>query len=166
MNGLESLFGIELPIVQPPMAGVQLAALAVAVSEAGGLGSIPCAMLTPEGMVKELEGYRSRTRRPLNVNFFAHANPAPDATREGGWREALSPYYREYGIDPAAIPAGPGRAPFTQQSLEALEPFKPEVVSFHFGLPDAALVRRIQAWGTKVSRPRPRWRKRCGWKRA
>src|SRR3954462_12954449 len=107
MNGLESLFGIELPIVQAPMAGVQLAALAVAVSEAGGLGSIPCAMLTPEGMVKELEAFRSRTRGPLNVNFFAHANPPADVAREASWREALSPYYREYGIDAAAIPAGP-----------------------------------------------------------
>src|SRR4051812_49874093 len=86
---LRELFGIEVPIVQAPMAGVQLAALAVAVSEAGGLGSIPCALLTAEGMAKELEHFRSRTRGPLNVNFFSHVNPAVDAARDARWREAL-----------------------------------------------------------------------------
>src|SRR5512141_561719 len=83
---LAQLFDLELPIIQAPMAGVQLGALAAAVSGAGGLGSLPCAMLTPEAMAKELELVRSCTDRPFNVNFFCHAPPAPDAAREAAWR--------------------------------------------------------------------------------
>src|SRR4051812_20756125 len=134
MNTLRDFLGTELPIVQAPMAGVQLGALAAAVSSAGGLGSLPCAMLTPESMAKELNFIRSRTDRPLNVNFFCHVNPPADAAREAAWRDALAPYYREFGVDPASIASGPGRAPFSHESADALEPFKPEVVSFHFGL--------------------------------
>src|SRR6185503_12679194 len=144
------MFGTELPIIQAPMAGVQVSALAIAVSNAGGLGSLPCAMLTPEGMKKELEAMRAGTRKPYNVNFFCHAPPAPDAEREAKWRAALGPYFREFGIDPATIAAGPGRAPFTAEAVDALEPFKPAVVSFHFGLPSADLVAKVKKWGAKV----------------
>jgi len=150
MSALARLFGIEVPIVQAPMAGVQLGALAAAVSEAGGLGSLPCAMLTPESMRAELEGIRARTRKPINVNFFCHVPPQPDAAREAAWRKALGPYYREFGIDPATVPTGPGRAPFSDALADALEPFAPAVVSFHFGLPSEALVRRVKGWGSKV----------------
>jgi nitronate monooxygenase len=144
------LFGIEIPIVQAPMAGVQAGALAAAVCEAGALGSLPCALLSTEGMVRELELVRSRTGRPYNVNFFCHAAPAADAAREAQWRSELAPHYRELGIDAASIPAGPGRAPFTSAAADALEPFRPAVVSFHFGLPGPALVTRVKAWGSKV----------------
>ena len=144
------LFDLEIPIIQAPMAGVQLGALAAAVSEAGGLGSLPCALATPEVMAKEIELIRARTGRPYNVNFFCHVPPAPDAAREAKWREALVPYYREHGIDPATIPAGPGRAPFTVESADVLERFKPPIVSFHFGLPEARLLERVKGWGTKV----------------
>src|SRR4051812_11096009 len=147
---LRELFGIEVPIIQAPMAGVQLSALASAVSAAGGLGSIPCALLTAEGMAKEVKAFRAASPRPLNVNFFCHVNPAPDAAREAAWRSALSPYYREYGIDPSSISGGPGRAPFTPESADALEPLKPEVVSFHFGLPAPELLARVKSWGAKV----------------
>jgi nitronate monooxygenase len=150
MDTLREFFGIDLPVIQAPMAGVQLGALAAAVSAAGGLGSLPCAMLTPESMGKELHLIRSRTDRPLNVNFFCHVNPAADAAREARWREALAPYYKEFGIDPASIASGPGRAPFSQESADALEPFKPDVVSFHFGLPERRLLERVKAWGSKV----------------
>jgi len=132
------------------MAGVQLGALAAAVSEAGGLGALPCAMLAPAAMTKELELIRSRTTRPFNVNFFCHAQPAPDAEREAAWRRELEPYYREFGIDPATIAAGPGRAPFSAQAADALEPFRPAVVSFHFGLPPPDLLARVKRWGSKA----------------
>jgi nitronate monooxygenase len=144
------MFGTELPIIQAPMAGVQVSALAIAVSNAGGLGSLPCAMLSPEAMRKELEAIRGATRKPFNVNFFCHAQPAASAEREAKWRAALAPYFREYGIDPATIPAGPGRAPFTAEAADALESFKPAVVSFHFGLPSADLVARVKKWGSKI----------------
>ena len=145
-----AMFGTDLPIIQAPMAGVQVSAMAIAVSNAGGLGSLPCAMLSPEAMQKELEALRAGTRKPFNVNFFCHAPPTPSAARETAWRAAFAPFYKEYGIDPAAIPAGPGRAPFTAEAADVLEPFRPVVVSFHFGLPAADLVARVKKWGAKI----------------
>ena len=147
---LQDLLDIELPIIQAPMAGVQGHALAVAVSNAGGLGSLPCAMLTPEAMRQELTAIKAQTSRPYNVNFFCHTQPSPNEQRELAWREALSPYYREFGIDPAGIAAGPGRLPFSQEAADVLETFRPAVVSFHFGLPSDALLARVRGWGAKV----------------
>jgi nitronate monooxygenase len=147
---LQELFGIELPIIQAPMAGAQGSALAIPVSHAGGLGSLPCAMLTPEAMHAELVTIRAQTNKPFNVNFFCHTPPQPDAAREAAWRAALAPYFREFGIDPATIPAGPGRAPFSDAAADILEAFRPPVVSFHFGLPSAALLARVKGWGAKV----------------
>jgi nitronate monooxygenase len=147
---LQELFGIELPLIQAPMAGAQGSALAIAVSHAGGLGSLPCAMLTPEAMRAELVTIRAQTNKPFNVNFFCHTPPQPDAAREAAWRAALAPYFREFGIDPATIPAGPGRAPFSDAAADILEAFRPPVVSFHFGLPSAALLARVKGWGAKV----------------
>lgn len=147
---LQQLFGIELPIIQAPMAGVQGSALAIAVSNAGGLGSLPCAMLNVEGMRKELATIKAATARPYNVNFFCHTPPAPNAQRETAWRSELAPYYKEFGIDAAAIPAGPGRSPFDAEAAAALGEFKPAVVSFHFGLPPAELLRQVKGWGAKV----------------
>jgi nitronate monooxygenase len=132
------------------MAGVQLSGLAIAVSNAGGLGSLPCAMLTLEGMRKELEALRAGTSRPCNVNFFCHTPPQPSAEREKTWRAALAPYFRELAIDPEAIPVGPGRAPFSAEAAALLAEFKPAVVSFHFGLPNGELLARVRAWGAKV----------------
>jgi nitronate monooxygenase len=150
MTTLSQLFGIRFPIIQAPMAGVQLGALAAAVSEAGALGSLPCALLTPETMRRELELIAGRTGSPYNVNFFCHVPPRPDAQAEARWRAALGPYYRELGIDPANIPAGPGRAPFSEEAAEVLEAFRPPVVSFHFGLPERGLLERVKRWGAKV----------------
>src|SRR5450631_4183573 len=101
---LQRLLGIELPIVQAPMAGVQLSALAVAVSNAGGLGSLPCAMLGPDALRAELGAIVAQTHRPFNVNFFCHAAPEPNPEREQAWRAALAPYYAEFGIDAAVVP--------------------------------------------------------------
>ncbi len=147
---LQRLLGIELPIIQAPMAGVQGSALAVAVSNAGGLGSLPCAMLNPDTMRKELEAITSQTDRAYNVNFFCHVPTKPDAGREAAWRAALSPYFKEFGIDADTIPAGPGRTPFSSEAADVLGEFKPAVVSFHFGLPSAELLARVKAWGSKV----------------
>ncbi|MDX5432402.1 MAG: nitronate monooxygenase, partial [Halomonas sp.] len=142
--------GIEFPILQAPMAGVQGGDLAVAVCEAGGLGALPCAMLSPEAMVDELQRIRAATARPLNVNFFCHAPPAPDEVRLQRWHQALAPYYAEYGLDIDNIAAGAGRRPFDHEACDALAAFRPEVVSFHFGLPEPALVERVKAWGAVV----------------
>jgi nitronate monooxygenase len=150
MGALQSLLGIELPIIQAPMAGVQGSALALAVSNAGGLGSLPCAMLSLEALHGELDALRAGSTRPFNVNFFCHIPPAPDAAREAAWREALAPYARELGIDLASVPAGAGRHPFSADAASLLEAFRPAVVSFHFGLPEPALLARVKAWGAKV----------------
>lgn len=147
---LQMLLGVELPIIQAPMAGVQGSALAVAVCAAGGLGSLPCAMLGSAPMRAELGAIRAQTRRPFNVNFFCHATPAADAGREAAWRQALQPYYREFDIDASSIPAGPGRLPFDATAAALLAEFRPEVVSFHFGLPAAEQLAPLRAWGAKI----------------
>ena len=147
---IQEFFGLELPIIQAPMAGVQASALAIAVSNAGGLGSLPGAMLTPDALRAELAAITAQTRNPYNVNFFCHTPAVPDAAREAGWRAALAPYYAEFGIDPATVPAGAGRAPFSSELAELLAAFRPPVVSFHFGLPSPELLQRVKSWGAKV----------------
>jgi len=147
---LQRLLGIELPIIQAPMAGAQGSALVVAVSNAGGLGSLPCAMFSLDAMRSELAAIKAHTGKPFNVNFFCHTPPTPSVEREAAWRATLAPYYKEYGIDADAIPAGAGRAPFSSEAADVLSEFRPAVVSFHFGLPSAALLARVRTWGSKI----------------
>lgn len=148
-TALQELFGIDLPIVQAPMAGVQGSALAAAVSNAGGLGSLPAALLSLDALRDELATLRAKTKRPFNVNFFCHREPPPNPGREQAWRELLAPYYAEFGIEPA--PAnGAGRAPFSAAAAEVLEEIKPAVVSFHFGLPADDLLQRVRVLGAKI----------------
>jgi nitronate monooxygenase len=144
------LLGIDLPIIQAPMAGVQGRALAIAVSNAGGLGSLPCAMLSPDALHAELSAITSATRKPFNANFFCHTPPVTDPEREAAWRELLGPYYREFGLDVSAVPAGPGRASFSHEHVDVLSRFTPPVVSFHFGLPSPDLLQRVRAWGATI----------------
>jgi nitronate monooxygenase len=149
-RALLAILGTELPIIQAPMAGAQLGAMTVAVTSAGGLGSLPCAMLTVEAMRNELAAIRAGTDGPYNVNFFCHRPPTPNAQREAEWRKALAPYFAEYGIDADSIASGPGRTPFTAESVDALEEFEPPVVSFHFGLPPPTLMARAKRWGARI----------------
>ena len=147
---ISDFFGIDLPLIQAPMAGVQGSALAIAVSNAGGLGSLPCAMLSADSIRSELQVIRAGTSKPYNVNFFCHTPPEVDPEREKIWRQALMPYYEELGIDPLNTIAGAQRTPFTSHLADILEEFRPPVVSFHFGLPAPDLLRRVKAWGSKV----------------
>ena len=150
MAANQTLLGTDLPLIQAPMAGAQGSTLTVAVSNAGALGSLPCAMLTTDALRTELAAIKSQTTRPYNVNFFCHVPPVPSDAREARWRGALAPYYAEFGVDAATIRALPGREPFTSDAADVLEQFKPAVVSFHFGLPAAALLARARAWGAKI----------------
>lgn len=150
MNALSQLLGTRWPLIQAPMAGVQGSALALAVCGEGALGSLPAAMLSPQALRDELAALKAGAAGPYNVNFFCHRPPPPQPEREAGWRAALAPYYREFGIDANAIPAGPGRAPFDAALAELLEAFRPPVVSFHFGLPEAALLQRVRALGCRI----------------
>lgn len=149
MNSLCTRLGISIPLIQAPMAGAQGSPLALAVSSAGALGSLPCAMLPAEPMRAELEKMRL-SGLPYNVNFFAHTSPLPDAARDAAWRKALAPYYTEYGLDINDIPSGPGRLPFSAEIADILTDFKPPIVSFHFGLPAPHLLARVKSWGAFV----------------
>jgi len=132
------------------MAGSQDSALAITVSNAGGLGSLPAAMLSPDAMRAEIDLIRAATSRPFNVNFFCHAEPTADAAREAAWRTALAPYYRELGLDLDAIPAGPVRRPFDTDAAEVVLALNPPVVSFHFGLPSPSLLDAVRRSGAKI----------------
>lgn len=147
---IQELLGIKHPIIQAPMAGVQDHDLAAAVSNAGGLGSLPCAMLNVEALERELTALTHKTDKPYNVNFFCHRSPEPDSAIEGGWRAALLPYFEEFGLDFATINSGGGRTPYNEHFAMVLEHFKPPVVSFHFGLPSPSLIAQIRAWSGKV----------------
>ena len=144
------IFGIEHPILLAPMAGPGTAELAIAVAEAGGLGALACAMLTPEQIRRDLGVIRQRTAKPLNLNFFTHAPPAPDPAQDARWKARLAPYYAEHGIDPAKPVPSVNRAPFDEATCAIVEEFRPEVVSFHFGLPAPPLLARVRAAGCKV----------------
>ncbi len=144
------MLGMELPIIQAPMAGANLSSMAIAVSEAGGLGSLPCAMLSADQMRAELETIRRQTALPINVNFFCHQPPAADAERDLAWKQLLAKYYVELGLDPQAPLPSASRHPFDPAACDLVAELKPEVVSFHFGLPDPVLLARVKASGAKI----------------
>lgn len=132
------------------MAGVQGSALAIAVSNAGGLGSLPCATIALDVLRSELRAITKETTRPYNVNFFCHTPPAPNAERERAWRAVLLPYFEELGVDPTSISSGAARTPFSHDAADLLAEFRPPVISFHFGLPSDDLIARVRNWGGKV----------------
>lgn len=144
------LFGIELPIIQAPMAGATTPEMVIAASNAGGLGSLPGAMLSIDAMKAALDQIRSATSKPINVNFFSHVAPEPDPVGQMAWRSALASYYVEMGIDPADPVPSSNRAPFEDAYCTVVEDYRPEVVSFHFGLPDGALFQRVKRAGAKI----------------
>jgi nitronate monooxygenase len=144
------LFGIELPIIQAPMAGSSTPEMAIAVSEAGGLGSLPTALYSLDQAREAVGRIRQATARPINLNFFSHQMPVLDPARIDAWRARLKPYYLENGIDPEAPVPVTGRAPFDTDLCGLVEHYRPEVVSFHFGLPEGALLERVKATGAKV----------------
>src|SRR3954467_11578268 len=100
------LLHLDVPILLAPMAGPGLADLAIAVAEAGGLGALPTALLSADQVRTEVATFRTRAARaggsrPINLNFFCHTPPAPDPARDAAWRDRMTPYYGELGIDPA-----------------------------------------------------------------
>ncbi|MCS3450079.1 MULTISPECIES: NAD(P)H-dependent flavin oxidoreductase [Bradyrhizobium] len=143
-------FKTEFPIVLAPMAGVMDAELVIAVAQGGGLGSLPCAMLSAEKAREQVNIIRQRVSAPVNLNFFCHKAVDADPAREANWRQRLAPYYREHGLDPNAAINAANRAPFDTAFCAVVEELKPEVVSFHFGLPEANLLQRVKATGATV----------------
>jgi nitronate monooxygenase len=147
---LLDLFGIALPILQAPMAGPGTPELAMAVSDAGGLGSLPCAQLSLEQTRAALDLIRPSASRPLNLNFFCHVPPVADPVRSLNWRACLAPYFVELCLDPETVPAQAGRRPFDGDFCTLVEEYRPRVVSFHFGLPRRDLMDRVKTAGAKV----------------
>ena len=142
--------GIELPILQAPMAGSSGVALAIAVAQAGGLGSLPAAMLTSGQLSEQIDEFRHATDTPLNVNFFCHSAPQVSAVQLDAWSASLSRFDAELGVDRAGASAGSPRHPFDDEACQLVERSRPEVVSFHFGLPAPELVDRVRATGAVV----------------
>jgi nitronate monooxygenase len=140
------LVGGEHPIIQAPMAGAGGVELCVAAMTGGALGSLPCALLSPEQVREQVGEVRSRASGPINLNFFCHK--MPEAVDQGAWVALLQPYYDEYGVEPGK--GGPLRLPFDEQMCSVVEALRPEVVSFHFGLPEPALLDRVKATGAVV----------------
>ncbi|MCC4797124.1 2-nitropropane dioxygenase [Enterovibrio norvegicus] len=149
-EGAKRLLGTELPIIQAPMAGVQDSELAIAVCRAGGLGSIPCGMLTIDQIVNETQRIREATTQPYNLNFFCHSMPAYNEHSHARWQACLAPYFDEVDEQCVPNPNGASRMPFNHDIADAIESLKPPIISFHFGLPDKALLARVKRWGTKV----------------
>jgi nitronate monooxygenase len=141
------LLGIEHPIIQAPMAGSATPALAAAVSNAGGLGSLGCSEMTLDELAAHVADLRNRTNRLFNLNFFTHPAPRLDHAIFTRARERLLPWYRRLGLaDPAmaASPQGPG---FDEERLALLLTLKPRVVSFHFGVPAPTLMAALKGAG-------------------
>jgi nitronate monooxygenase len=147
---LLDLFKTEFPIVLAPMAGIMDADLVIAAAQGGALGSLPCAMISVEKAREQINIIRQRVSAPVNMNFFCHKAVDADPAREAGWKQRLGPYYDELGLDPAMPIDAANRAPFDAAMCALVEELKPEVVSFHFGLPDPALLRRVKAAGCIV----------------
>lgn len=158
MDRLTSLLGMRWPVIQAPMAGSQGSALALAVTSAGGLGSLPAATLSLDALAAELQRLQQGMaglgpdggEGSYNVNFFSHQPPAHDPAREQAWNQALQPFYAEADLPLPTGPAVAGRAPFSHEAAELLAQFRPPVVSFHFGLPEPRLLEAVRAWGAKV----------------
>ena len=141
------LFSVAHPILQAPMAGANDWRLAAAVAGGGALGAIPCGMLDADGVRAQVAAFRAAVRAPVHLNFFCHPEPAPDPAREDAWRAALAPYYAELGVDPHAPAGGAQRRPIDAAMADAVAALAPEVVSFHFGLPAAAIIERLRTAG-------------------
>ncbi len=147
---LLDLFGIEVPIILAPMANFAGVEMAIAVAQAGGLGSLPCATLSPDKIRAGVAEFRSRSDKPLNVNFFCHTLPADDQAKDRAWLDRIAPYFSELGVKPPDLPLPAGHAPFGQAECAVIEELHPEIVSFHFGLPEASLLKRVRATGCKI----------------
>ncbi len=146
---LQRLLNIDVPIVQAPMAGVQNWELALAVSDSGALGSIPCGMLSPDQIVSEIVEFRKHSSRPFNLNFFCHDMPTVEQQALDRWSACLQPYYNELGLVPNSTNAAT-RLPFSHEIADLIEPYAPAVISFHFGLPEPELLNRVKGWGSTI----------------
>jgi nitronate monooxygenase len=149
-ENIKRLFETDFPIIQSPMAGAQDCTLTIAVCKAGGLGSLPCGMLSIDKVVSEIKVIKEATDKPYNLNFFCHDMPDYDEKQQSKWQAQLNPYFKESGVEYESPPNSATRIPFNHDVADAIAPFNPEFISFHFGLPNKELLARVKSWGTKV----------------
>ena len=147
---LLDLLNIEIPIIQAPMAGADSVALARSVSSTGALGSLACALLSPDDVRDAIGALRHEMARPFNLNFFCHKMEVPDSAAKENWKSFLRPHYQRWGLDVDAVAESRLRLPFDEEMCAVVEEVKPEVLSFHFGLPAPSLVNRLKRHGIKI----------------
>jgi len=140
--------GIELPIIQAPMAGVSSPAMAAAVANAGGLGSIGVGATDAAGAGKMIAAIRERTNRSFNVNVFTHQPAVADASVEAAWNARLRPEFARYGAEPPAALKEIYKSFLVDDAMLALlVAARPKVVSFHFGVPGAERIQKLREAG-------------------
>lgn len=148
MASLLQRLGMTLPIIQAPMAGTSTPAMAAAVSNAGGLGSIGVGAVNAAGARTMIEQLQAQTNKAFNVNVFCHKPATADAARERVWLDHLKPIFERYGAEPpAAISEIYTSFNVDEAMLELFVERRPAVVSFHFGLPPAPAIARLKAAG-------------------
>jgi nitronate monooxygenase len=140
--------GIELPIIQAPMAGVSTAEMAAAVSNAGGLGSIGVGSIDADATRQMIAIVRSKSSRPFNVNVFCNQPAVADAAREASWLARLGPEFARYGAKPPARLTEIYQSFLTDDDkLAVLLAERPLIVSFHFGVPSRDRIEALRAAG-------------------
>jgi nitronate monooxygenase len=147
---LLDLFGIDVPMLLAPMANSAGVELAIEVAREGGLGALPCAALDAAEIEAGVAAFRAKTDAPLNTNFFCHSPEPDEPERDRAWLAHLAPYFEAAGVAPPGLPLSAGHAPFGEPECAAVEAARPEIVSFHFGLPSAPLLSRVKAAGCKI----------------
>ncbi len=147
---LLDLLNLDVPVIQAPMAGADSIALARSVLSTGALGSLACALLGPGGVREAVHALREGINRPINLNFFSHEMTVPDLAATEKWKRLLSTHYQRVGLNLEPTPESRLRMPFNEEMCEVVEEIRPEVVSFHFGLPAPALVERVKKQGSKI----------------
>jgi nitronate monooxygenase len=147
---LLDLFGVDVPILLAPMANFAGLDMALAVADAGALAALPCAALNAEQIKEAVARFRAQSSKPLNLNFFCHAMPEKNVEKERAWLARIAPYFDELGVPPPSLPLSAGHPPFAEAACGVIEDLKPEIVSFHFGLPQSDLLARVKATGCKL----------------
>ncbi len=147
---LIDLLGIEHPLIQAPMAGATTPAMAAAAANGGSLGSLGCAMLDEAGVRDQVQAVRTASNGALNLNFFCHRPPEPDVARDAAWKARLADYYAEFGLGQNVDAPAEDRAPFGDAMCDVVLELAPKVASFHFGLPDDRLMRRLKDQGIVI----------------
>jgi len=149
MSAFLKRLGVELPIIQAPMAGTSTPALAAAVSNAGALGSIGVGAVDAAGARRMIGELQSLTNRAFNINVFAHQPARSDPERERAWLEALKPVFASVGAEPPPALTEIYTSFVADEAMQALlVESRPAVVSFHFGLPSRQVIDRLKAAGT------------------